>query len=106
MVKKMMPAGITLDVEVAPPPSWPAEYPPVATLGALPGPNGDLWVRRSVPARLQRQRWDVIDRSGRLIARWQFPPKVDLIAVGTGAVYTVRIDEDDLRYVQRIDLPR
>jgi hypothetical protein len=106
MVKKLMPANVTLDIVVAPPPSWPAEYPPVAILGAIPAPNGDLWVRRSVPVRLERERWDVIDRAGKLVARWQLPPKTDLVSVGTGAVYTVRIDEDDLRYVQRVELPR
>lgn len=106
MLRKMMPAGVTLDVEVTPPPSWPAEYPPVVPLGALPAPNGDLWVRRSIPAKLERERWDVIDRSGRLVARWQLPTKVALVALGTGSVYTARIDQDDLRYVQRVDLPQ
>jgi hypothetical protein len=104
LVRKMMPPTVTLDVTVAPPPSWPAEYPPLALLGAQPAPNGDLWVKRSVPARLQRERWDVIDRSGRLVARWRLPVGVSLIAVGSGRVYTVRSDEDDLRYVQQVDL--
>jgi hypothetical protein len=106
MMRKLMPANVTLDITVTPPPSWPAEYPPVALLSVLPAPNGDLWVKRSVPARLQREHWDVIDRSGKLVARWQLPPKTSIVAVGTGGVYTVRIDEDDLRYVQRVDLPR
>jgi len=91
---------------VTEPPSWSAEYPPLAILGVMPAPNGDLWVKRAVPARLDRERWDVIDRSGRLVARWQLPPGVNLVALGTGSVYTVRIDEDDLRYVQRVELPR
>jgi hypothetical protein len=105
MVRKMMPANVTIDVEVSAPPSWPAEYPPVATLGALPAPNGDLWVRRAVPARLERERWDVIDRTGKLVARWRLPPKT-AVSIGAGAVYTARIDEDDLRYLQRVELPR
>ncbi|HEV8150709.1 MAG TPA: hypothetical protein VGP61_11040 [Gemmatimonadales bacterium] len=106
MMRKLMPANVTLDIAVTPPPSWPAEYPPVALLSVLPAPNGDLWVKRSVPARLQREHWDVIDRSGKLVARWQLPPKTSIVAVGTGGVYTARIDEDDLRYVQRVELPR
>ena len=76
-----------------------------ALLGALPAPNGDLWVRRSVPARLDRERWDVINQSGKLVARWQLPPKTALVAIGAGSVYTARIDEDELRYVQRILFP-
>ncbi len=106
MMRKVMPPNVNLEVTVTAPPAWPAEYPPLALLGARPAPNGDLWVQRSVPARLERERWDVIDRSGRLVARWQLPPKITLLAIGTGAVYTARIDEDDLRYVQRVELPR
>ncbi len=105
VMRKMMPPGVSIDVSVAPPPSWPTEYPPLALLGALPGPNGELWVRRSVPARLGRERWDVIDRTGKLVARWRLPPKTSVVAVGTNGVYTARTDEDDLRYVQRVDLP-
>jgi hypothetical protein len=106
MMKKMMPANVTLEVTVAPPPSWPAEYPPLALLGALPAPNGELWVRRSIPARIDRERWDVVSQAGKLVARWQLPPKTSLVAIGAGSVYTARIDEDDLRYVQRIVLPQ
>ena len=105
MMKKMMPANVTLDITVTPPPSWPSEYPPLALLSVLPAPNGDLWVRRSVPVRLDHERWDVIDRAGKLVARWRLPSKTTLVAIGTGAVYTTRTDEDDLRYVQRVELP-
>ena len=106
MVRRMMPANMTIDVQVSPPPSWPAEYPPVAILGVIPASNGDLWVKRSVPVRLGRERWDVVDRSGRLVARWRLPLRTTVVAVGTGAVYTARTDQDDLRYVQRVDLAR
>jgi hypothetical protein len=105
MMKKMMPANVTLEVTVAPPPSWPAEYPPLALLGVLPAPNGDLWIKRSVPVKLGRERWDVIDRSGKLVARWRLPNQTTIVAIGTAGVYAVRTDEDDLRYVQRVDLP-
>jgi len=106
MMKKMMPANVTLDISVTPPPSWPAEYPPLALLSVLPAPNGDLWVRRATPIKLDHERWDVIDRAGKLVARWRLPGKTTIVAIGTGSVYTARTDEDDLRYVQRVDLPR
>ena len=105
MMKKMMPANITLDISVTPPPSWPAEYPPLALLSVLPAPNGDLWVRRATPVKLDHERWDVIDKAGKLVARWRLPNKTTVVAVGTGGIYTARTDEDDLRYVQRVDLP-
>ena len=104
--KKMMPANMNLSFELTPPASWPAEYPPVSPLGALAAPDGRLWVKRAIPTRVGREQWDVIDASGKLVARWQLPAKVNLIAVGTGAVYTVRKDEDDLRYLQKIEIPK
>ncbi len=105
-VQKMMPANVTMTFDILPPDTWPREYPPVAPLGALAAPDGRLWVKRATPVRVGREQWDVIDQSGRLVARWRLPKKVTLVAVGQGAVYTVRTDEDDLRYVQRVQLPR
>jgi hypothetical protein len=106
MMKKMLPANITMDVSVTPPPSWPAEYPPLALLSVLPGPNGELWVRRATPVRLDHERWDVIDKAGKVVARWRLPSKTTVVAIGTGSLYTARTDEDDLHYVQRVELPR
>lgn len=106
VIKKTLPPNINLDVDIIPPPSWPSEYPPVAAIVAFPAPSGHVWVRRAVPARIDREQWDVIDRTGKLAARWQLPAKTTLVAVGAGVVYTVRTDEDDLRYVQRVELPR
>jgi hypothetical protein len=105
-VQKMMPPNVNMTFEILPPAEWPAEYPPVSALGALAGPDGRLWVKRAVPVRVGREQWDVIDQSGKLIARWQLPRKTTLVAVGQGVVYTVRTDEDDLRYVQRVEVPR
>jgi len=34
-MKRMLPPNVNMQVEVTPPPDWPAEYPPVALLGAL-----------------------------------------------------------------------
>lgn len=104
--QKMMPAGISMEFELLPPASWPDAYPPVSPLGALAAPNGDLWVRRAIPIRVGRDQWDVLDRSGKLVARWRLPAKTTIVAIGQGVVYTVRTDEDDLRYVQRVEVPR
>jgi hypothetical protein len=106
MMKNMIPPGYTIEMDVTPPAAWPSVYPPLSPLGALAAPDGRLWVKRAVPARIDREQWDVIDRAGKLVARWQLPPKINIIALGTGVVYATRTDADDLRYVQRIDLPR
>jgi hypothetical protein len=79
----------------------------VAPLGAIAGPDGLLWVKRSTPFRTGREQWDVIDAAGKLVARWRLPAKTSIVAVGqAGAVYTVRTDEDDLRWLQRVQMPR
>jgi hypothetical protein len=103
-VQKMMPANITMDFELLAPAEWPTNYPPVAPLGALSAPDGRLWVKRSTPARVGREQWDVIDQAGKLVARWRLPARTTLVAVGQGVVYTVRTDEDDLRYLQRVEI--
>ena len=105
-VQKMMPANVTMDFELLPPAEWPANYPPVSALGALAAPDGRLWVKRGTPFRLGREQWDVIDQAGKLVARWRLPAKTTLVAVGQGVVYTVRTDEDDLRYLQRVEVPK
>ena len=102
--QKMMPANMTMEFELLPPANWPANYPSVAPLGALAAPDGHLWVKRSTPFRVGREQWDVIDQSGKLVARWRLPAKTTLVAVGQGVVYTVRTDEDDLRYLQRVEV--
>lgn len=105
-MQKMMPANMSLTFEITPPEKWPNEYPPVGGYAAIAAPDGRLWVKRAIPVRLGREQWDVIDPKGKLVARYQLPPKVNLIAAGEGVVYTVRIDEDDLRYLQRVPIPK
>jgi hypothetical protein len=100
--QKMMPAGMSMEFELLPPTSWPANYPAAAPLGVLPGSDGRLWVKRATPIRVGREQWDVIDQAGKLVASWRLPAKTTLVAVGQGVVYTVRTDEDDLRYLQRV----
>ena len=100
--RKAMPANMTLAFELTPPAQWPNEYPALSGVAGLPAPDGTLWVKRAVPVRRGREQWDVIDRAGKLVARWQLPRKVTVVGLGEGFVYTVRTDEDDLRYLQRV----
>jgi hypothetical protein len=104
MAQKMLPAGFSMDFELLPPANWPSTYPAVSPLGALAAPDGWLWVKRAIPFRVGREQWDVIDQAGKLVARWRLPAKTTLVAVGSGVVYTVRTDEDDLRYLQRVEV--
>ena len=105
-IRRQMPPTIQMAFEVVPPASWPTHYPPISPLQAIAAPNGDLWVKRATPAQVDREMWDVIDRNGRLVGRWRLPAKTTVVAVGVNnALYTVRTDEDDLRYLQQVSLP-
>jgi hypothetical protein len=106
VVRRTLPPGVTLDIQILPPPAWPAEYPPIAPIVAHAATDGRVWVRRSVPVRLGQEQWDVIGRDGALVAQWRLPADVSLVGVGDGAVYVTRADEDDLRHLQRVVLPR
>ena len=105
-MRKVMPANVNFSFELTAPDKWPNEFPPIAGVSAFAAPNGSLWIKRAIPVRRGREQWDVIDRNGKLTARWQLPPKVTIAGVGDGVVYTARKDEDDLRYAQRVPVPK
>ncbi len=104
--QRTMPQGMTLDINMPPPASWPATYPAISPMAVFAAPDGRLWVRRATPARLGREQWDVVDAAGTLVARWRLPQRTRLVGVGAGVAYTVRMDEDDLQYLQRVEVGR
>ena len=104
--QRAMPAGFTLDFTMTPPESWPSSYPAISPMQVFAAPDGLLWIMRATPAALDRQRWDVVDGAGVLVARWQLPKRTRVVGVGVGVVYTVRLDEDDLQYLQRVEVRR
>lgn len=82
------------------PEKWP-EYMPTFLQNALRfAPDGRLWVRRTTPAD-QPPTYDIVDGSGRVVERVLLPKKTRLAGFGSGVLYTVRSDEDDLQYLQR-----
>ena len=50
--------------------------------------------------------YDVIDRAARLSHRVQLPPRSKLVGFGNGTLYLVRLDDDDLQYLERHPIPR
>jgi hypothetical protein len=52
-----------------------------------------------------RQRYDVIDGYGAVVAQLALPPRTKLVGFGARSVYLVRLDDDDLQYLQRYRLP-
>jgi len=92
----MGPAGQTQDPE-----SWGGEFMPPFLGGALNFSNdGYLWVQRTGPAG-QPPTFDLIDRAGNVAQKVVLPKRSRLVGFGNGAVYIVRLDEDDLQYLQK-----
>lgn len=92
------PGGAAQDPE-----NWGDEYmPPFLTVQnvALFSNDGYLWVQRTGPAG-QPPTFDVIDRAGNLAMKVVLPKRARLAGFGNGAVYIVRLDEDDLMYLQK-----
>ncbi len=86
------------------PEAWPAVLPPFLKDATRFAPDGTLWVERLVPAG-EPQTFDLIGRDGRVMRQVVLPAGARLVGFGARTVYTVRIDEDDLEYLQRHAMP-
>lgn len=89
--------------QVREPQSWPEFLPPYRG-SAVFAPDGTLWIPRALAAG-SPPTYDIINGSGRLVGRITLPQRAKLVGFGNGTVYVVRLDEDDLQYLQRIALP-
>jgi len=86
------------------PAEWPDDLPAFLPGAVLFAPDGMLWVNRAVAAESPAM-LDVIDRQGKVAYRVALPTQSRLVGFGSSSVYLVRIDEDDLQYLQRYRLP-
>jgi hypothetical protein len=86
-------------------PEFPAFKPPFVLGGVFARPNGELWVLRSRKAGDKVPVYDVFNAVGTLTVRVTFPLKTRLVGFGNGTVYVVRVDDDDLQYLQRYRFP-
>jgi hypothetical protein len=82
---------------------WPAVKPPFRSgmTSVLARPNGELWVRRTEAAGAKGTLYDVIDAQGAVTHSVRVPAGLTVVGFGNGTVYTTRLDEDDLVYLQR-----
>jgi hypothetical protein len=79
---------------------WPEFKPPF--MGAVHvSPDGRAWIPATPPLYGDPITYDVVDARGRLVERVAFPPRVRLVGFSGRSMYTVRIDDDDLQYLQR-----
>jgi hypothetical protein len=79
-------------------PEWPEFKGPFSTVAAAP--DGKLWVLRHGKAG-DAPTFDIIDASGRPTMKVVLQKGSRLVGFGNGTVYVVRLDEDDLQYLQR-----
>ncbi|HSA54389.1 MAG TPA: hypothetical protein VLE53_01740 [Gemmatimonadaceae bacterium] len=87
------------------PGEWPEFLPAFKASGVSVAPDGMAWVQRMVAAGAPLE-YDLIDGRGRLVRKVRLPRRSHVIGFGTGTVYVVRMDDDDLQYLQRHPLPR
>lgn len=80
-------------------PPFAAGYPPV------PGPRGEVLLRRFKSAEYPDLHYLVIDRQGRLIGQLDLRPNEQLAGFGANSLYIAWKDEDDLTYLRRHPWP-
>ena len=79
---------------------WPDVMPAFAAPGVCVTPEGDAWVRRSVPAGGETV-FDVFGADGQLKERITLPADRRIAGFGPEHVYMVRNDEFDLQWLER-----
>ena len=82
---------------------WPA-VTPAATGLVLAGPDGLLWIERSVPAGAARV-YDVVGPDGGVVRRVTLPVGRRVVGFGARGVYARHIDADGINYLERYDQP-
>lgn len=101
------PGGSQNRGSTAPPPfeepsEWPATKPPFNANGIFATPAGEIWIARNRSAADPTPTYDVFSVSGKLTGKVVLPKQTRVIGFGAGGtVYTIRVDEDDLQYLQR-----
>jgi hypothetical protein len=84
---------------------WPDELPPFLNGALIPAPDGRLWILRTRSSAAPETRYDIVDRAGRLAARYVLPPSEFIAGFGRGTLYSVQTDEDGLQHLRRHRLP-
>ena len=84
---------------------FPLHKPPFEENGAWHSPGGDIWVARSKGAGERVATVDVLDARGALKRTVRLPPNTRVVALERGGIYLVRIDNDDLEYLQHYAWP-
>jgi hypothetical protein len=69
------------------------------------GPAGELVIRRYPSPSEPVQRYDVVDRTGELVAQIILPPRETLLGVGKAHLYTAKTGDDGKQRLRRYAWP-
>ncbi|HEY5547832.1 MAG TPA: hypothetical protein VIK50_17385 [Gemmatimonadaceae bacterium] len=79
-------------------------HAPFTDVTPLMGPDGSLWIERSVRLGLP-QTWDIIGANGVLAGRLQMPRGRKLASLGPRWLYAIATDDDGLQHLERYPHP-
>jgi hypothetical protein len=82
---------------------WPDVMPPFLDQAAMTLPNGSLAIARATAQGTERV-YDVFDRTGKLIRQLRTPSDRRIVGFGDGIAYVVRVDADDLQWLEVYEL--
>jgi hypothetical protein len=83
---------------------FPEFLPPFLEHAVTFATDGSLWVKRTTAAE-DPPTFDVFSPSGQTMRRIVLPERSKLVGFGKGVVYLAHIDDDDLQYLRRYELP-
>jgi len=79
---------------------WPDAKPAFPRGAVYVTPEGEVWVERYVEFG-EPETFDVFDASGRRVKQVVLPEGRRFVGFGDGTLYAVRVDEDDLQWLER-----
>ena len=83
---------------------FPEAFPPFSG-GLIAAGDGNVWLRHPVSMNFLDARYDVVDRSGRLVGVLALAKGERIVSVSKTAVYVAWKDEDDIERLRRHPLP-
>ncbi len=96
----------TSSVVFAEPANWPTVHPPFrGDLAPVVGPGDRLWLPVRCTTTEAAQCYDVIDRQGKRVDRWQLPDETYIVAFGKSGVYSYDRQKRGKERLQRHPLP-
>lgn len=84
---------------------WPATMPPFLSRPLLHAPEGNLVVLRTQSADHPENRYDVVDRNGRLVRGVTLPANQRLVGLGRRGAYVAETDDDGIQRLHRHPWP-